>query len=221
MSVITTPHIKNKRRAKLDPVLRQSVIDAAPDTGAAELWESSPFRLLDGGPGADAIIDALFPADSLLCVAKRNNQAATAPREQWRGKLSAMQFIVPSPMSAMRGLTQRGTSSARCLGNTGPRRFLVVEQDIGTPDEQARILLHLAQLAPLALVLSSGGKSLHGWFYCEGASFNQQDAFFDLATKLGADRATWSLCQLVRLPEGRRDNGNRQSVLFFNPEVIR
>lgn len=207
--------------AKLDTEQRRAVIDAAPDIGAAELWELSPHRLLDDEPDADALVDALFPGDPLLCVAGKLTRAKTAPREQWRGKLADLQFIVPSPMSAMRGLTQTGKSSARCLDNTGPRRFLVVEQDTGTPDEQARVLLHPAERAPLALVVSSGGKSLHGWFYCEGASDNQQAKFFNLATKLGADPATWTPCQLVRLPEGRRDNGNRQSVIFFNPEVVR
>lgn len=212
---------KKIKLAELDPERRKAIIDAASDIGAAELWELSPHRLLDDGPDAEALVDALYPAGSLLCVAGKLTQATTAPREQWRGKLAGLQFIVPSPMSAMRGLTQAGKSSARCLDNTGPRRFLVVEQDTGTPDEQARILLHLAERAPLALVVSSGGKSLHGWFYCEGASDNQQARFFNLATKLGADPATWTPCQMVRLPEGRRDNGRQQSVLFFNPEVIR
>ena len=30
------------------------------------------------------------------------------------------------------------------------------------------MLLHLAERAPMALVVHSGGKSLHGWFYCVG-----------------------------------------------------
>ena len=32
----------------------------------------------------------------------------------------------------------------------------------------AALLLHLAEKAPLALAVYSGGKSLHGWFYCAG-----------------------------------------------------
>lgn len=119
-------------------------------------------------------------------------------------------------MSATTGLTQEGRPSARCLGNTGPRQFLVVEQDSGTPDEQAAILLHLAERAPLVLALTSGGKSLHGWFSCQGTSDDKLKAFFNYAVMLGADPATWTPCQLVRMPEGRRDNGKRQAVLFLN-----
>ncbi|NCX75980.1 MAG: cold shock domain-containing protein, partial [Actinobacteria bacterium] len=42
--------------------------------------------------------------------------------------------------------------------------FSVIEQDSGSPDQQAGILIHLGERAPLALAVSSGGKSLHGWF---------------------------------------------------------
>ena len=123
-------------------------------------------------------------------------------------------------MAAAIGQTQDGRPSPRCLGNTGPRRFLIVEQDSGTPDEQAAILLHLAQHAPLAMALTSGNKSLHGWFACKGASEPKLKAFFNYAVMLGADPACWTLCQLVRMPEGRRDNGKRQAVLFLNGEVL-
>ena len=81
-----------------------------------------------------------------------------------------MQFIVPSPMTARTGHTQDGKESEHTLENTGPRRFLVVEQDAGTVDEQAAILFHLAKLRPMALAPHSGSKSLHGWFYCAGQS---------------------------------------------------
>ena len=40
------------------------------------------------------------------------------------------------------------------------------------------------------------------------------------AVSLGADRATWTRSQFVRMPDGTRDNGNRQAVYFFNPEVL-
>jgi len=123
-------------------------------------------------------------------------------------------------MSATTGLTQDGRTSARCLGNTGPRKYLVVEQDTGTADEQAAVLLHLAERAPLVLVVTSGNKSLHGWFGCQDASDANLRDFFNYAVMLGADPATWTPCQLVRMPEGRRDNGARQAVFFMNKEVL-
>ena len=67
-------------------------------------------------------------------------------------------------MTARSGLTQEDKQSAHALSITGPRRFLVIEQDRGAIDEQAAMLLHLGRDAPLALVVHSGSKSIHGWF---------------------------------------------------------
>jgi hypothetical protein len=41
------------------------------------------------------------------------------------------------------------------------------------------------------------------------------------AHALGADPVTWSRHQFVRMPDGTRESGRRQTVWFFNPEVIR
>jgi hypothetical protein len=40
--------------------------------------------------------------------------------------------------------------------------------------------------------------------------------FFRYAVSLGADRATWTRCQFVRMPDGARDNGSRQTVFYLN-----
>jgi hypothetical protein len=69
------------------------------------------------------------------------------------------------------------------------------------------------------MVLHSGNKSLHGWFSCQGADTETHHEFFKYAVSLGADRATWRLNQLVRLPDGQRDNGKRQQVLYWDPEA--
>ena len=66
------------------------------------------------------------------------------------------------------GATKQGKRSQQTQANTGPRRFLVIEQDAGASDEQAAVLVHLAARVLLALALPSGGKSIHGWFRCAG-----------------------------------------------------
>ena len=214
------PAVSSRKLPAENPTLRSKIIQQAGGVEVIDLWERSPYRLTDDGPTAEQLIDLLFPGDPLLCCGSKLPTARTAPRSQWRGVLSSLQFIVPSPMSAMTGLTQDGKQSRRCLNNTGPRRYLVVEQDGGTPDEQAAILLHLAERAPLAMALTSGNKSLHGWFSCKGVSDQKLRAFFDYAVTLGADPATWTPCQMVRMPEGTRNNGNRQAVLFLHKEAL-
>lgn len=198
---------------------REAVIQSG--LGLVDLWEMSPVRFEDNESRAEQIIDALFPSDPLLCVGRSNSNFATRSRSEWRGELAALQLMVPSPMTARMGRTQEGKESAHALETTGPRRFLVVEQDGGTTDEQGAVLLHLAERAPLAVAVHSGSKSIHGWFYCVGQSEEKLRRFMQYAVSLGADHATWTRSQFVRMPDGTRDNGERQTVFFFNPGLAK
>jgi hypothetical protein len=211
------------RRASAWPSLNSEQREAIVRDGGGlvDLWEISPVRFEDNTAHTEALIDALFPNNPLLCAGRSNSDFDTRPREEWRGELSALQLIVPSPMTARSGLTQDGRESAHCLNNTGPRRFLVIEFDRGGADEHAALLLHLAGRAPLAVVVHSGNKSLHGWFYCAGQPEERLRRFMRYAVSLGADRATWTRSQFVRVPDGARDNGRRQAVYFFNLEAIK
>jgi hypothetical protein len=190
--------------------------------GLADLWELSPIRFEDGDSHAEDLVDALFPGDPLLCVARAAPaDAITQPRSAWRGQLPFCALVVPSSMTALTGLTQDGRESPRCLANTGPRRFLVVEFDTGDLDSQAARLLHLRSTAPLTLAVHSGGKSIHGWFYCAGIAEEALRHFMAQCVSLGADHATWNRCQLVRLPDGQRDNGRPQRAFYFNPSTLK
>jgi hypothetical protein len=203
---------------KVNAEQREAVITSG--SGLVDLWETSPVRFENNRSHTEEIINALFPGDPLLCAGQSNCDFATQSRSEWRGKLAVLQVIVPNPMTARLGLTQEKKESAHALSITGSRRFLVVEQDIGTIDEQAAVLLHLAERAPLALAVYSGSKSIHGWFYCDGQPEEKLRRFMQYAVSLGADRATWTRSQFVRMPDGIRENGRRQAVYFFNPDVL-
>jgi hypothetical protein len=189
--------------------------------GLVDLWEISPIRFEDGAAHTEKIIDVLFPGNPWLCVGASNSNFKTRRREELRGELASLALIVPSPMTAQTGYTQEDKESEHSLESTGPRRFLVIEQDRGSIDEQSAILYHLAQRAPLAIAVHSGSKSLHGWFYCAGVAEEKVSRFFRYAVALGADSTLWTRSQLSRMPDGLRDNGKRQTVYFFNPELIR
>ena len=198
---------------------REAVI--ASGLGLVDLWEISPTRFGDNASHTEEIIDALFLGNSLLCAGRSNCAFATRSRGEWRGELAALQLIVPNPMTARIGRTQDGIESAHALSITGPRRFLVIEQDGGTIDQQAAVMLHLAKRAPLAVAVHSGSKSIHGWFYCAGRLEEKLRDFMQYAVSLGADRAMWTRSQFVRMPDGIRDNGKRQTVYFFNRRVVK
>jgi hypothetical protein len=211
----------------------------------SELEQQSPVGLDSSENHAEKIIDSLFPGDPLLCAGPSSNFVLTRPRKEWSGFLSRQQFIVPSAMIKRKGRTQDRTLSARSLENVGPRKFLVIEFDFVQTSENGRATpaapmlqrlaargvsvldlcaaLHgeLANIRPIALVVHSGGKSLHGWYPCDGdAEEDDMHRFMCFAVSLGADPATWTRIQLVRMPDGVRENGKRQRILYFNPAVL-
>ncbi len=207
----------------------------------AEVAKHSPVPIQESRM-AETAIDALFPGNPLLCVAKAANKHHTASRSEWRGRLSELPLIVPNAMSAVWGNKDTGGRSMRCNGNVGARRYLVIEFDFAADDRNGKptydielldriramgltvadlcssIICELQFGAPeIRLVTSSGGKSLHSWWDCEGLTETQVEEFFKDACSLGADPATWTRCQLVRIPDGTRENGTRQQLHLFNP----
>jgi len=243
---------KKKKRVKPDlppapeparwPALDVDKLRAVVDSsgGKYHLFELSPVRNEIAVPPY-WYLDQLFDPASLVCIGKSATSAKTAPLHTLREDVAKCQFIVPSPMSALKGKTLGGRESSRCLDNTGKRRFLVIECDFEAVDKQgnerpegvlisenrtagdlcASVLIHLASFAPLVMAVSSGGKSVHGWFLVGDQSEVKLEGFMRYAVQLGADKATWCRCQFVRMPEGIRSNGKRQEVLFFNPELLK
>lgn len=187
-----------------------------------DLWEMSPWRFQDEKtPDTEMLIDCLFPGNPFLSCSHDEKPGDCLLREEWRGQMSQLQFLVPSPMRGRFAPTKRGTQSTHALAGVGDRRFLVLEFDIGSVDEHASILVYLKNVAPLVMVVHSGGKSLHGWFHCQNQVESSLGAFMRFAVSLGADSVTWSKAQFVRMPEGTRANGNPQHVYYFDPERIR
>jgi hypothetical protein len=207
-----------------------------------DLWESSPVRFGDSASHAEEIVDALFPGDPLLCCGKSKSVFATRRRETWRGHLARLALIVPSPMYKLKGYTQEGKLSEHTKEATAQRIYLVVEFDFSeiardgktetkwaplvrdwrakgltVADACAALHHHLSTRLPLVCATHSGGKSLHGWY----SAFDQTDGhlrlFMHYAVSIGADSATWTCSQFVRLPDGTRDNGKRQVTYYLDP----
>ncbi len=171
----------------------------------------------DGALNGLKVLQGLFPGNPLVCMGDDIRRMETKPLHAWQDSWRNMQFVVPSPMNALTGVNQQGKESNRCLDNTGKRRFAVVEFDKHPEYVQAAIHAHLDTKLPLAAVVHSGGKSLHGWYYAENRTESELRLFMEHAVSLGADPATWTRCQAVRLPGGIRSNGVAQAIRFFNP----
>ena len=57
---------------------------------------------------------------------------------------------------------------------------------------------------------------MHGWFLVEGQPEEKVLRFFRYAVSLGADTRLWTPSQFCRMPDGIRDNGNRETVYYLN-----
>ncbi len=192
----------------------------AENDGDVETLKSSSPVANPGEIESGRIIDVLFPKPGLLCFAANLPSARTQPRSEFAGQEHQHQFMVPNQMRALHGLTQDQRVSCRTISNVGPWVYQVIEFDTGTLDEQARIHLHLKSLGvPLVMVVFSGGKSLHGWYRINRIGGENITKFLDYASALGADRATFVACQLVRTPNAIRDGGAKQEVLYLDVEA--
>jgi hypothetical protein len=222
-----TPKWPARALEQLDAIVRVGF-------GLYDLWEQSPCRFDDDTNHGEWIVDTVFPGNPLLCIGRTEWRFATAPREEWRGRLSKYPLIVPNPMLHKAGLTRAGKVSEHTLDATAARIYLVIECDFskyesnGKPtvflplierwerdgiaihDACAAILWHLTDRLPLVLAVHSGGKSLHGWYAPFDREEDQLWSFMSEAYSLGADRVTWTRSQFVRLPDGRRQNGKPQ-----------
>jgi hypothetical protein len=236
-----------KPRQKDEPSIGDIDLIVRRGWGLVDLWESSKVRFDEEQIlHTEYYVDNIFPGDPLLCCGKSRFDFHTRPRESWRGQLSLLQFIVPNPMKSVFGLTKDGRQSEHTLSAIGERTWQVLEFDFAkfapngvTPtlwkplidswealaitiaDACAALLLELATYAPLIMVVSSGSKSLHGWFRIKGSTPAKLQAFNHGALRLGACSSTINNpSQFVRMPDGLRDNGKRQLVWYFNPELL-
>jgi hypothetical protein len=225
--------------ANLDEIYELAIAGPTRD----ELVKLSPVQLSADGRHTHTVLAEWAryagEADPLVCFGS-DCRFDTWPLSKIRTPWEHAQ-IVPSPMRARRGKTIDGRDSAHTKDNTGDRVMLVTEFDFvaigssGEPtiwapllercrvqnilslDIQAAILMHLAKSRRLWLVVFSGGKSLQGWFLCKDEKGSELRRWFDEARRFGACRSTWGKSQFVRMPDGTRDNGQRQSILYYDP----
>lgn len=217
-NVVRLPAVTGHKWPALDERKRNAVIAAG--IQEVDLMERSPLIPLEK-PDPAFYLTRLFPGDPLVCMGLDTATFATRPlstfigRKKGRGIADLCQ-VVPSPMIRQTGTNQEGKESEHCLENTGPRKYIVVEFDQGTRDEHAAILWHLKERgAPLAMVLFSGGKSIHGWFRVAGMKDEEILPFFRYAVALGADWRLWNRTQFVRTPDAwRADKNATQHVIY-------
>jgi hypothetical protein len=215
----------------------------------AEYRETSPLRLWDSPERQSGLVLDLWRAystepDPWVCYGFRD-RFWSRPLSFFRARAQVFEQIVPSPMKAQRGLTVDGHESEHSKEGTGPRLCLVSEFDfspvtrrrepsVWAPlikrcaqrgrtvlDMNAALAAYLARRGPLWLSVYSGGKSLQNWFASKDCDERELGEWFRReARALGACPSTWCPAQFVRMPDGTRDDGRRQSVEYCAPQIL-
>jgi hypothetical protein len=221
-------------RVKLEPDWPKFEPDLAgrlriAEYGVYDLWEASPIRYEDGTHTREVLMSLFGPAALITFGRKKRKGEDTGSGFHSHNRrladlsdtqLSWYDHVVPNVPSENWAMTNEGYLSQHAKALYTYRNYIVVEFDntVADKDQQAAIILWLGEhWGELVLVVDSGNKSLHAWFYCGGISDDALEVHFRKVVRLGADPNLFDKMQFVRLPDGVRDNGNRQSILYFKP----
>lgn len=172
------------------------------------------------------VLPHLFRPGELVCTGADSERATVQPVDDVLVDAEGLQFICVNPMRGSLAVNHSGRPSARCQNNVMARRYLVAEFDDASlaKRSQAQLATALADMAPLAMAVDSGGKSVHAWYSVEAMSRQDQARFFSVACLLGADPTRWDICGWLRMPGGLRVKPDgarvRQRILYFKAESL-
>lgn len=228
-----TKPVINDGKAALYKIISQSKI-----SDEADLWESSPIRLLDD-PAGDAVLllQTLFKSDDLIFIGKRHKpgiiQQTIRTAADWVGHFqgggTTSPFIIINPLSGEPAPTKGGgKETLRGDLNVTDFKYCLVEFDNLNHEEQ--IKFWAAVKLPVVALLDSGNKSIHGWIDIkslskvntleEWQSEIKVHLYERILKALGVDMTCSNPARLSRLPGHWRDRAATkiQRILWLSPE---
>jgi hypothetical protein len=203
----------------------------------ADLWETSPIRLLEEpitDPGL--LLENLYTPDDLLFIGDTYDEGKIGttiqPAHEWSeyfragGKTAPHIIINPlngvsMPKESGDGETYRGNRNVKAF------RYCLVEFDNLSREDQIRFWS--AVKLPIVALTDSGGKSIHAWLEVsklatvttpEQWATEIKNRLYDrLLIPMGVDSACSNPARLSRLPgHYREEKGNHQRLLWVSPE---
>ena len=203
-------------RPQITPPLE--VFTRGQPTDPMELMEVSPVRLLDVEDEAKLLLETLYSKDDHLFIGDTYS-SSVKPVFEWLGEdLSDHPHIIPNPMTGAVGQTTEGKDSLRCEATVADMRYAVCEMDEVSLELQVGFWMRCIEMKlPVAAVIHSGSKSLHGWIHVnckQDAEKWEKDVkgwlFNEFGAKYGWDRACSNRARLSRLAGHQRDKGLQQ-----------
>lgn len=195
----------------------------------ADIWEVSPLRI-NWSVEEDAchLLETLYSSTDILFL---GNRTCTGPSsvQSVASWLAAdpvrWPFIIPNPLTGLYAPTIGDPSKLTLRGNQNvlTHRYAVVEFDALPITDQ--LAFWCGVNLPVAALIDSGGKSIHGWLKVEASGPSGWDAdvrplFKTRLTPLGVDGACANPARLSRLPgHFRVDKQKWQRLLFLDPHA--
>ncbi len=212
---------------------RTKIIESSEISDEADLWESSAIRI-DWEPVEDTLhfLERMYHPEEQVFIGDRkvpgivgtNIRTAKDWIEYFRQGGQTAPHIIINPLSGELaptksgdGLTYRGDNNIKTF------KYCLVEFDDLSRDDQIRFWASpAARKLPIACLIDTGGKSIHGWLRLTG-SFSMDDWAKEIKDKLydqfliplGVDAACSNPARLSRLPGHLRD-GKYQRILWMN-----
>lgn len=191
----------------------------------ADIWESSPRRLLDDPAEDWRLLLQLFKSDDVLWIGGTKDSCADDADESRKAECRKYFRMVAEWLTLSTAPGQFTCPSvfkcgvhSRSNANVLTRRFLVVESDTLAKAEIGAVFSWCQQFMRLRAIVDTAGKSLHGWFDAPGTAAEKELKI--ILPELGCDRALFKLAQPCRLPGALRD-GRTQSLLYLDLEGAR
>jgi hypothetical protein len=176
----------------------------------------------------------LYDGDECLYLGDQYGKTVK-PVSEWREIIqsrcvASWPHVIPNPLDGQVHDLGEGKRSFRCDTAVSAFRYAVVEFDtLPKPDQFAFwYSIITKKLLDVAVLLESGGKSIHAWIRVDlpdrnawnrevGAMFYGDAGVF---TVMGADRACRNPSRLSRLPGHYRvEKSNWQRLLYLNPNT--
>jgi len=214
-------------RPRANPELLRQIIAQGKGATAAQIRHASPVPIPDDPwEQQQLVLGSLYGPDEKLFIGERHG-AKVQPVRDWLGRHEPGRLlgphIIPNVLSGAEGDTKDGRRSRRADSCVAAFRFAVIEFDNLPREEQ--LAFWAAVRLPVAVLVDSGNKSVHGWVMVDAADREswerdvEQGLFGTRLMPLGVDASCRNESRLSRMPGFIRPDTNRgQHLLYLAPE---
>lgn len=212
---------------RIRPELRDAIIKQGASASVEDILAASPVAIpADPVDQQRVLLAELYQAHECVFIGERHG-AQVRPVSDWIAEVdrcgSLGPHIIPNPLTGQEGLTKGGKPSCRADACVASFRFAVVEYDNMSLDQQ--IAFWAGIRLPVAAIIHSGGKSLHGWVRVDAADRVawerdiEAGLFGERLVPMGVDASCRNEARLSRMPGFlRHDSQTLQKLLYLAPQ---